>query len=613
LDKKLAIIGATGFACTGIALLARISEPLYGASSLIACAACIGYLLLRERLTLQVDAPHRTVWYDIGWLAVWGTAISVYVLRPEPYERPLAFFVLIALSCGLIAAKTVHCQLSNRDTAITLTQTIAVGLSLVWTVTLMYPSLVGLDPWTHRAIVQGGIDAGSWLVYPMWHRAWYSFIAMVMESTGLEYRLATMSVSFFQVAAGAALLFLLGRRVAGTRVGLLAALIVSFSSWHIFFGYWTIPNGLGLTLLLLAVYLTIKHNDKESSKWPVCTFLATSTLLLFTYPLAIAWLAALLGIWMVAILVIGPRLPRSRIALPLTGIGITVGLLWKIGFLRQLYDLVFVYKLDLDRIGSTLPPGLTPSQTSTFFLDTIAQPSWETVFNASGMVLGFTIAIAGCLWLLSKHYRSAPSLFIVLSLGFFLAVGIIPALLGMSVIEHRWWYAAQAFGAIPAAVALMALHRAWRGVIVVVGVIVLSFLMMIGLPCNMDNHTFSRNQLARYALTQGELDAAEWALDEYDDSIGVDTYYTYAADLLPEYDDRLVGINKAILSNDYSSLNCSAILIRDAIVCEPFALGEGRVYKLLYDPNVALIETGYKLVYSADGVNGYAREEAGSG
>ena len=616
MDKRIAIVGAAGFAAVGIALLVRISQPLYGVSSLLACLACAGYLLLRGRATLQVNASHKAVWYDIGWIATWGGAVLVYALRPEPYERPLAFFVLVALSCGIVAAKIVRCQLLGRDTAITLTQTVAIGLSLVWTVTLMYPSLVGLDPWTHRSIVLTGLEDG-WSTFPAWHRAWYGFIATVMESTGLEYRLATMSVSFVQVAAGASLLFLIGRRVAGTRVGLLAALIVAFSSWHIFFGYWTIPNGLGLTLLLLAVYLAIKYNDNQG-KWSFCMFIATLALLSLTYPLAVVWLTALLCIWLVLTLVRDHHLPKRRLALPLIGVAAATSTLWKIGFLHQLYGIVIVYGLNPVRIGTTALPGITPPAASatlpgTFFLDTIAQPSWEFAFNSSGMVLGFATAIAGCLWLLHKHYRSTPSLLIALAFSLFLTIGIVPALLGVSVIEHRWWYAAQAFGAIPVATVMMTLHKVGKGVVVATGVAALSFLMIIGLPCNMDNYTFSRNQLARYALTQGELDAAEWALDEYDDNIGVDNYYTFATNLLPWKGHRLVGINREILSNDYSSLNYSVVLIRDTIANEPFALGEGRVYKLLYDPNVVLIEVGYRLVYSAGGVNGYAREETGSG
>ena len=608
MDKRIAIIGAAVFAAVGIALLAKIGQPLYGASSLLACLACVGYLLLHRRTTLQVDASDETILYDLGWLAAWVTAIAVYAARPNPYERPLAFFVFVALSCGFVAAKIVRCRLSGKDTAITLAQTIAIGLSLVWTVTLMYPSLVGLDPWTHRSIVLAGIDTG-WSTFPIWHRAWYSFTAIVMESTGLEYRLATMAVSFAQVVAGLSLLFLIGRRVAGTRVGLLAALVVAFSSWHIFFGYWIIPNGIGLTLLLLAVYLAIRYNDNQRW-WEFCTFIGTLALLLFTYPLAVVWLMALMCTWLVLTLIRDRHLPRFRLVLPSVGIVATLGALWKIGFLRQLYDIVIVYGLNPARIGTAPLPGITPPPVpGTFFVDTIAHPSWEFAFNASGMVIGFVIAIAGCLWLLHKHYRSTVSLFIVLSLGFFLVVGIVPALLGVSVIEHRWWYAAQAFGAIPAAVAIVALHRAWKGVVVAVVATALSFLMMIGLPCNMDNYTFSGNQLARYALTQEELSAAEWAIGEYDGDIGVDTYYTFAANVLPESDGRLMGINTEILSNDYESLNCSVVLMRDAVAYEPFAIGDGHVYKLLYDPNETLVESGYELMYNADRVSGYARRE----
>jgi len=480
----------------------------------------------------------------------------------------------------------------------------------------MYPSLVGLDPWTHRAIVLNGLDNG-WSTFPLWHGAWYSFIAAIMGSTGLEYRLATMAISFIQVAGGASLLFLIGRRVAGERVGLLAALVVAFSSWHIFFGYWIIPNGLGLTLVLLAVYLVIRHNT-EGGKWPVFVLAVTLALMLFTYPSAVTWLMVLLCIWVILTLARDHSLPKHRIALPLLSIGAMVGILGKTGFLHHIYNLVFVYRLSLARMGTTPLPGLAPpalpqpptqlpEQVAPLFIDTIARPSWEFAFNSLGMVLGFVIAIAGCLWLLHKHYRNTTSLLVVLAFSLFLAIGIVPALFGMSVIEHRWWYAAQAFGAIPVAAAIIALHKVGKGIVVAVVVTALSFLMMVGLPCNMDNYTFSKNQLARYALTQGELDAAEWAIGEYDGDIGVDTYYTFAANVLPESDDRLVGINTEILSNDYESLNCSAILIRDAVAYEPFAVGNGHVYKLLYDPNTVLTEAGYELVYSADGVNGYTK------
>jgi len=403
---------------------------------------------------------------------------------------------------------------------------------------------------------------------------------------------------------------------------LLAALVVAFSSWHIFFGYWTIPNGMGLTLVLLAVYLVIEHNYSRN-RWAFGAFLATLALLLLTHPLAVVWLIALLCIWLILIGV--PMLAREhrlppvrRVVLPLVGVGVTVGMLGKIGFLHHIRDLVFVYRLSLVRIGTTPLPGLAPppeqtvvppsaANTMPLFADTIASPSWEFAFNSLGMVLGFAIAIAGCLWLLHKHYRNTPSLLVVLAFSLFLVLGIVPALFGVSVIEHRWWYAAQAFGAIPAAVAIIAIHKMGKGIVATIAVVGLSFLMMVGLPCNMDNYTFSKNQLARYALTQGELDAAEWAIGEYDGDIGVDTYYTFAANVLPESDDRLVGINTEILSNDYESLNCSAILIRDAVAYEPFAVGNGHVYKLLYDPNTVLTEAGYELVYSADGVNGYTK------
>ena len=51
------------------------------------------------------------------------------------------------------------------------------------------------------------------------------------------------------------------------------------------------------------------------------------------------------------------------------------------------------------------------------------------------------------------------------------------------------------------------------------------------------------------------------------------------------------------------------VLIRNAVAYEPFAIGDGHVYKLLYAPNETLVESGYELVYNTDGVSGYARRE----
>jgi len=479
----------------------------------------------------------------------------------------------------------------------------------------MYPSLIGLDPWTHRTIVLEGVEAGNWSAFPVWQgRVWYEFIAAVMKTTGADYRLATMVVSFIQVTGGASLLFLIGKRVIGIRVGLLAALVIALSSWHIFFGYWIIPNGMGLILLLLAVYLVVKHNS-EGSKQLIGAFAVAVTLLVFTYPMAVTWLMAILGIWVILTLVRNYRLSKYRVALPLAGVGAMALVLGTTGFFHHLYNLVFVYNLSPSHTGATLPPGLTPespppTQAVPLFINTIAQPSWELTFNSLGMMLGFAVAIAGCLWLLSKRYRNTPSLLVVLSFCLFLAMGVIPALFGKPVIEHRWWYAAQAFAAIPVAVVGVALHKIGKGAVTAIVVAILCFLMMIGLPCNMDNYTFSENQLARYALTQGELDAVDWAVAETDGEIGVDNYYMHAANLLPEDDRRLVGINTEILSNDYDSLGCDVVLMRDAVAYEPFALGEGCVYRLLYDPNVELVEAGYELVYSGGGVNGYVRRES---
>lgn len=600
------------------------SSPLYSITGLIASAAFLLYIPMRRCLSRTPDPPTDTkrtrLILDGAWLLVLAGALTTYLLRPEPYERPLIFYAAMAILSGLLAAKILLCDLRKTDVILSLVQAVVIGLCLEWTVTLMYPSLVGLDPWWHQYQTQrilNGVDIGLGAIPVM-----YYFVAGVMWLTGLPYRLAAMSVSFVQVAGDALLVFLICRHVWNSRTGLLAALVVSISGWHIYFGYWTIPNTLGLTLVLALVYFALAYTRSRSVYW-IPAMLATIGLLVFTHTIATVWGVALLSL---AVLLSG-RSSRAALFAVLCLLVIVVGIAWwYLGFADTLKMMIH-YRFSPEVLEFTTLPGLTsiippvpippeivpilaaPVPSAPImggYVETLTGTSmYETLFNASGMVAVFAITIIGSLWMLARRNVSRWTLFVVLSIAFFLSIGVFPALFGVSFLEYRWWYAAQVLAAIPIAILGVSLSSRRLRIGFAAVVAVLCFLMTIGLPANMDNNTFSKNQLVRYAMTQGEIDAVRDVMSQQSGTVGMDAYYTLSSHLMPQYRSRMLNATPNFLSGDFSPADFDVVMVRYAVAYGPFGSGESVIYRLTYDPNRTLTEAGYEKIYDQGGVKAY--------
>jgi hypothetical protein len=142
-----------------------------------------------------------------------------------------------------------------------------------------------------------------------------------------------------------------------------------------------------------------------------------------------------------------------------------------------------------------------------------------------------------------------------------------------------------------------------------ISVFLLAFLMIMGLPANMDNHTFSHNQLVRYAFTTSELQAMQTVSASYDGIIGVDGYYTTAGStpgLLSNPKSKLEDISPCLLAIDFKTCHCDMFLIRDEVVIHPIGTGGGTIFRLNYDPRQLLAEQRFSKVYDCGSVSSFA-------
>jgi len=547
---------------------------------------------------------------------------------------------------AILAAKILFLPSKNSPIPFTLFQIILIALSLEWSVLLLFPSIVGIDPWTHQLITldildKGHIVGGGYQHLPIYHVA----IGTTSLITGLSYKMATMlSISFLQVVCGVLFIFLIGRLLFNAKIGMLAALLLGIANWHIFFGYWTIPNTLGAIFVVITLYLVLKfHKDRITVVIPLCGFLMAA--LILTHAIAALWLSILLLTFWLGFIVYN-RFFKERLAtLSLLAVTLlfTVAMLswWTfgtgyMGTLAMLTGRGFEPSVGLTYAPGTAPPEVAPPEVTPPEVippevippevapGEVTPPAWETLsgapfellFNGLGMFLFFAVSFIGCFYMLSRRFGNPYAFFIAIAGVLILGIGYFPMLTGRSVIEHRWWYMAQILLSVPLAVAFSLLFglfkkRYLKAGLVIVLIFILTFLSIIGLPSNQTNRTFSKNQIVRFGFTTSELEALHTVSANYEGAIGVDRWYAVAT-LTPglfinKSEDRPKSIQSCLLTKDFSQCSNQMLLIRNEVVAHPIGTGAGTIYKLNYDPRQVLTEQGFSKVYDCGSVSGFIR------
>ena len=132
-------------------------------------------------------------------------------------------------------------------------------------------------------------------------------------------------------------------------------------------------------------------------------------------------------------------------------------------------------------------------------------------------------------------------------------------------------------------------------------VVVLSFLLIMSPPANVDNLSFSPNSHMRFSLTEAELESITTLIDKWDGEIKTDEYLAGSQKF--QY-PQVSAFCQQIYSGDYLSLKDHIVMIRDATVGRPFKLFSN-IYRLDYDLNVKLDELGFSRIYDSNAGSGY--------
>ena len=608
LDKILAIAGVI-FSVLLIVYMGReIGRMVYLLTGILALTSCLLWLAIRKSHTFEFNLPDSrtlTALWSICFFGLFTLSILSVHFRPELYQRPIIYFVLTALMSGAIACEILSS--GRRHAILVLIQVILLGLSIAWSQLLIFPSLLGVDPWFHSTLTTRIVDEGlipmgyGYSKLPLFHL----MIAATSTISGLPYKFAAMvSVSLVQIIGNALFVFLIAGHLFGNyRTGLLAALMVIIANHQIYMSYWSIPNGFAAVFIPIALYLLFfKFRDRSHPSYVLLYILVLATIIL-THTIAAMCMAILLFIsWGAQVIYRAHEHSRKDN---------DVSLIRPVSFTVAMFAWwIFAASTSIAALAMAIEWGFsidvfvkTPEEYRGYVA---ALPLGEQLFNNLGMFLFFAFSFIGIFYMIS--HRGNSSSFALAWAGMApLAISFFSLISGHSVVEHRWWCFAQILLSIPLAIAIYIVGT-WKSKrpihlysFVFGFVVLLSILMIMSPTANVDNPFCSPNSHMRYSLTEAELESLKTVTDKWDGPIKADRYL--AGSQVFQY-PQVSAFCQQIYAEDYLSLGDHIILVREAIVGRAFKIFSS-IYKLDYDLNDKLEGLGFSRIYDSNSLSGY--------
>jgi hypothetical protein len=486
------------------------------------------------------------------------------------------------------------------------------GVSLEFSQLLAFPSLVGIDSWSHQLFTLSILKAGH--IPEGFAYSQLPFMHLLAGSTslvtGLNYKMATMfSISFPQIFCDVLFTFLVGRLLFDGKIGLLGGLLLATANWHIWAGYSGLPNTIAAVIGLGIIYLLLKATKEESSLRMSFVILVLMGALILTHTVTAAWMSVILAVFVTAYVVYSSIYKQTRVSIKRITFGIPV--LFAVGTLSW-WTYVSGH---METLGQLIKSGFTAASFINPMPDKVVQymynvPSPEQLFNNLGAFLFFSTSLIGCLYMISK-FGNSHSFAMAIGGLVTMALSFFPLLLNIQIITERWLYFSQILLALPLAITFCLLFSSMRNKVVGSLLLValtfsLSFLMMLSSAANLDNSTFLPNTQVRDALTESELRAVQTITEIWNGTIGLDHYCSSlpSGQSLSFSMRSTQDISEEIYNKNFSGARDMLVMIRKEIVDHPFVLFQV-IYKLDYDPRETIVAQGFSRVYDCGTVEGF--------
>jgi|GEM_PF-5177183 len=606
IDMKLSIIGL----CLGIPFIIALVLFNFNLTYIIALALVIISMLIWvffKKYFEVYEAIEKPVQFKLLaslYFIILTITIIIWHSRDNEFERPLLLFVFVAIMCGIIAMEIFHS--SRSHSFIIIIQIIIVGCILLFSVTQMFPDIVGVDSYWHRWLTSKIIDNGS--LQPGYDYSNMPIFHLLVGSTILilnvpyEYS-AIVSISLVQLILGSLLIYLISRKVFGkVRIALLTALFATIGTYSVFMTLWAIPTTLAMIFVLITYYIIIKNWNQKTFLNSVLSIFFMFTLILTHTVTSVLLALIIFVIWVSNSTII--KMPKKNSKTELFVIFvlfITTMLFWW----SYASGLVIVKMSNLLSWGFSRD--LFVRSLSEYSNAFVLTPLYEHILIYLGIFMYFSISIIGILFMLSKKGNELTSSYALAGMAP-LIISFIALVSGKTLLDERWWFYSQILLSLPVACAIFLIHSPhmkkyylasiMRGCIV--GLIV--FLMIATPLANFDSHPLTPSSGVRYSPTESEIQAIRTSHALWQGDVAGDKYY--AATVMANLGFSYKLIDESILTSNYSNCTDSMVLVRSEIVSSQIVVFDSPI-RLNYNPNDALSSQGYSKIYVSGSVTGY--------
>jgi hypothetical protein len=605
IDRYAAVAGYTLIIASVVVLKVKDFHPIYMVAAVIGLLAITAYLLFRDKLT-DCNLSNGYGWFGIfvalSYLVI---ALAIFLMCPDQYEKPLPYYIFVAVAVVILFYLTIYSSKKQHLYSI-LVLACGIGWMHIWTETLMFSGLIGIDPWTHMRIATQELgDVKSWTSVGGYYTAFHYYLNWIMGLTGLDYRMAALIfVGSLTMIGNLIFSFLIGKELFNIKVGVVAALMLSCANWNITFSEWIIPNGIGATFALATAYLMLKQYKHH---WTIFIIGAILVLSYFTHMIVMVWVTGTIICFTVFPILFAPNKSIKQVLIMMAKLCVVpivlIGLIWAwLTFTtngNSLYETAGASNFN-PAFGMTYAIGKAPvleGQAVNVIVEDSLKIFNEMFINSIGFLLFIGIALIGVLMMLRRNRFNITYAILCVTV---LALGFFPPLFGFSLIEMRWWYFAQCLMAVPLGAALVYFIQGKKTALVmsilVVGVV---FFNIIGLMSNNTQRALSPNQIVRYGLTDREMAGLIVAESYNPKLIGSDSYYLAYVQVKEEHygSSKIMGLEEYIFAGDFRDCPADVLIIRGSLYREPFGYGGGTIYRLEFNPADIAVKQGYRLVY----------------
>lgn len=550
-------------------------------------SSCLIYLLFRKKFKseapISLETSRLKNVLNLSFYLIFLTCILIYSMNL--YYRPISYFILICVLAGIIASQILYVRQGDRVTSILL-QIFLLSILIRVGIFYNFPSLMGYDAYFHanmaRIITNTGFVAplqisSKYFYYPFAHI--FISVTQLMGKTDVKDAIFC-SIGFASIFITAAV-YLIGKKLEGPQMGLLAALLINLNNHNIVTGIANItPGSLVLCYFIFIIYAIF--SEKQELKYTglilLITILMVLTHQLTTFVVLLAVVTIYLGKYLHSHLYKDSPLGTNGFNYILFFI-VSLQTYWMFTYINpgtSFFEMIFLPLVEVFKLGASY------SSDELILGSVTNQDTLEVLLlHISYLALPF-FAIGGVLAWFSREDAKKINKFsiaLVVVILYSFAYGI--PLLGMrNFLTSRWFPLISVFLVLVAAsyiLKLTSLFASRKAKIPVIFIIVLlfSFVMVTTPGINKDNPLVAKDTTVRNQFKDVEIQAIKTVSGTYSGNILMDSPYDsclfYSA---PGYDtSNATYFNIQHIRTQEIDRN-SMVLLRKSTIKEPISIND---------------------------------------